>query len=125
MQIFLYIILLTLLPRTLFAKTNEEAISYYELALTEMQYVKGASLFEEALGDSPSPVTIITKEEIQRFGWLNLRDVLEYQPSFYLIQDVNERVIAHRGIYRTITSYLSFLENGIPSQFSGLQKLYP
>jgi outer membrane receptor for ferrienterochelin and colicin len=36
-----------------------------------MQYVKGASLFEEALGDSPSPVTIITEEEIKRFGWLN------------------------------------------------------
>lgn len=120
MQIFLYIILLTLLlPVPLFAKTNEEAISYYELALTEMQYVKGASLFEEALGDSPSPVTIITEEEIKRFGWLNLRDVLEYQPSFYLIQDVNERVIAHRGIYRTITSYLSFLENGIPLNSPG------
>jgi len=74
MQTFLYIILilLTLLPLTLFAKTNEEAISYYELALTEMQYVKGASLFEEALGDSPSPVTIITEEEIKRFGWKNL-----------------------------------------------------
>lgn len=73
MQLFLYIILLTLLlPLPLFAKTNEEAISYYELALTEMQYVRGASLFEEALGDSPSPVTIITKEEITRFGWKNL-----------------------------------------------------
>jgi outer membrane receptor for ferrienterochelin and colicin len=73
MQLFLYIILLTpLLPIPLFAKTNEEAISYYELALTEMQYVKGASLFEEALGDSPSPVTIITEEEIKRFGWKNL-----------------------------------------------------
>ena len=74
MQTFLYIILilLTLLPLTLFAKTNEEAISYYELALTEMQYVKGASLFEEALGGSPSPVTIITEEEIKRFGWKNL-----------------------------------------------------
>ncbi len=74
MQTFLYIILilLTLLPLPLFAKTNEEAISCYELALTEMQYVKGASLFEEALGDSPSPVTIITEEEIKRFGWKNL-----------------------------------------------------
>jgi len=72
MQIFLCIILLILLHHlTLFAKTNGEAISYYELALTEMQYVKGASLFEEALGDSPSPVTIITKEEIKRFGWLD------------------------------------------------------
>jgi len=119
MQLFLYIILLTLLPLTLLAKTNEEAISYYELSLTEMQYVKGASLFEEALGDSPSPVTILTEEEIKRFGWLNLRDVLEYQPSFYLIQDVNERVIAHRGIYRTITSYLSFLENGVPLNSPG------
>jgi hypothetical protein len=72
MQIFSYMILLTLLlPLTLFAKTNEEAISYYELALTEMQYVKGASLLEEAIGDSPSPVTIITEEEIKRFGWLD------------------------------------------------------
>jgi outer membrane receptor for ferrienterochelin and colicin len=34
-----------------------------------MQYVKGVSLFEEALEDSPSPVTIITEEEIKRFGW--------------------------------------------------------
>ena len=73
MQLFLYILLLILLlPLTLFAKTNEEAISYYEVPLTEMQYVKGASLFEESLGDSPSPVTIITEEEIKRFGWKNL-----------------------------------------------------
>lgn len=91
---------------------KEEELSFYKLALSELQYVKGPSLIWEEIESSPNPINIITAEEIKRYGWHNLRDLLEFQPSFYLLQDVNERVIAHRGIYRTITSHLAFLERG-------------
>ncbi len=87
--------------------------SYYELAVKELTWVRSASLWAEEVQDTPWPTTVITQEELERFGWQNIRDVLEYQPSFYLVQDVNERVIAHRGVFRTNTSHLLFLENEI------------
>ncbi len=87
--------------------------SYYQMALKELNAVKAASLTLESIEETPWPTTVITAEHLERFGWRNLREVLEYQPSFYLVQDVNERVIAHRGIFRTNTSHLLFLENEI------------
>ena len=85
--------------------------SLFEMALKELSIAKKASLLEEEIPEAPWPTIVITGEEIRRFGWFNLRDLLDYQPSFYLVQDVNERVIAHRGVYRTNTSHLLFLEN--------------
>ncbi len=85
---------------------------YYELATKELKLVKGVSLLEESPLEAPFPAIVVTAEEIRRFGWNDLRELLEYLPSFYLIQDINERVISHRGIYRTITSHLLFLEDG-------------
>jgi len=117
--LLLFIVIINL-PFGLFASVGNSAeISYYELALKELQYIKGASLVEEPFGDSPNPVTLITGEELKRFGWYNLRDLLEYQPSFYLVRDVNERVISHRGIYRTSTFHLYFQEDGLPLNVPG------
>ncbi|RUM89379.1 MAG: hypothetical protein DSZ24_01370 [Thermodesulfatator sp.] len=93
--------------------------SYYSLALHEWQVVKGASLLQESFWEAPFPTTVVTSEEIRRFGWYNLRDLLEFQPSFYLIQDVNERVVGHRGLYRTITSHLLFREEGFDLYLPG------
>jgi len=91
MQTFLYIILilLTLLPLALFAKTNEEAISYYELALTEIQYVKGASLFEEALGGLAKPSNYHHRRGNQtlwlvKFPLIKERYGLNFRESFRL-----------------------------------------
>ncbi len=97
------------------------AADYYELALRELRLARGASLFTEPVEETPWITTVITEEERARFGWHNLRDLLEYQPSFYSVQDVNERVVAHRGIFRTITSHLLFLEEGVDLSLPGFR----
>ncbi len=95
-------------------------LSYQEMALEELQYVFSASLVWEGLEDTPLPTTVVTSEEIKRYGWTNLRDILEYQPSFYLIRDLNERVIAHRGVsFRTSTFHLSFEEDEVKLNLPG------
>ncbi len=85
--------------------------SYLDIALKELSFVKSASLFSEPVEESPWPVSIITAEHLRRFGWLSIFDVLEYLPGFYITQDINERTVSHRGIYRTSTQYLLFLED--------------
>ena len=104
-----------------FLATEPLQAEYYSLALKEWRIAKAAALFREPLEEAAWPTTVITEEERRRWGWFNLRDLLEYQPSFYLIQDVNERVVAHRGFYRTITSELLFLEDYIRLNLPELQ----
>ncbi len=96
---------------------------YYTLALKEWRLAKAAAQFTEPIEEAAWPTTVITEEERRRWGWFNLRDLLEYQPSFYLIQDMNERVVAHRGFYRTITSELLFLEDYIKLNLPEFQNL--
>ena len=98
---------------SLFIWATAAQAQYYQMALRELRLVQAASLIPESVEESPWPTTVITAEHLKRFGWRNIREVLEYLPSFYLIQDVNERVVAHRGIFRTNTSHLLFLEGGV------------
>ncbi len=86
--------------------------SYLDIALEELSFVKSASLFLEPVEESPWPVSIITAEHLRRFGWISIFDVLEYLPGFYITQDINERTVSHRGVYRTSTQHLLFLEDG-------------
>ncbi len=109
----------------LFFLSASARAEYLKFALRELSLVKGASLFTERAEESPFPVTVVTAEEIERFGWFNLRDLLEYQPSFYLVQDVNERVVAHRGLYRTVTSHLLFLEDGFKLHLPMMENFIP
>lgn len=84
-----------------------------ELARRELQIVRGASLWEEPLLEAPSPIAIYSGDFIRSFSFTNIRDFLEYLPSFYLLQDVNERAVSWRGIYTTSSNAFLFIENGL------------
>jgi len=88
-----------------------QEIPLYELAVKELSHIKGASLWEETLIETPSPTMVYSGRFLKAFGIDNIRDFLEYLPSFYLVQDVNERVIAWRGLYTTSSNTFLFIED--------------
>ena len=67
------------------AKPNDLA----DLTLEQLLNVKvtSASLHEQSLKDVPGNVTVITAEEIARFGCRTLEDALSYVPGFFFTSD--------------------------------------
>jgi outer membrane cobalamin receptor len=69
------------------------------LSLEELMRVKvvTASRHEEDSRAAPSTVTVITREEIVRYGWRTLADVLNSVRSFYTRYDRNYAYLGARG----------------------------
>jgi len=67
--------------------------------LTQLS-VYSASKHQQNLRDAPSSVTVITGEEIQRYGYRTLADVLEAVRGFYITNDRYQSYIGVRGFGR-------------------------
>ncbi|MCP5047591.1 MAG: TonB-dependent receptor plug domain-containing protein, partial [bacterium] len=96
---------------------REEIESNKELILfRDIQSVFGASKYEQKTTEAPSSVTIITAEEIERYGCRTLADVLESVRGLYTTYDRNYSFLGVRGFLPpgdTISRIL-LLVNGSP-----------
>ncbi len=124
-KIYLLIALILFLP----ALIQAGSIPYGQMAHRELslarEYVKSASYFLESSFETPWPASVILAEDLHRFGWETLGQVLEYQPSFYLAQDLNKKVVALRGVYFFETSNFLFLEHGFRLNGPGFESFEP
>jgi outer membrane receptor for ferrienterochelin and colicins len=75
-------------------------LSLEELMNVEVDTVYGASKFAQKVTEVPSSVTIITADEIQKYGYRTLADVLQSVPSFYVTSDRNYSYVEADGISR-------------------------
>jgi len=80
--------------------------------------IRAAGKREEAIRDIPASVTILTREDIERYGWVTFEDLLRNVPGFFLVDNIEDRFIGTRG---TVGGGVQFLVNGIP-QHPSLQK---
>lgn len=64
----------------------------------------------EQLRDIPASVTIITRDEIARYGWQTLEELLRHAPGFFLLDNTEERFIGTRG---AVGGGVQFLVNGV------------
>lgn len=84
-----------------------------ELLATE---ISTASKYEQTVAQAPASVTIVTAEEIRRYGWETLADVMQMVRGFYTSYDRNYHYVGVRGFSRP-TDYnnrLLLLLNGQP-----------
>jgi outer membrane receptor for ferrienterochelin and colicins len=71
-----------------------------ELLLFEDVPVSAAAKHEQSTREAPSAVTVITREEIRRFGYRNLAEVLRSVPGVYISNDRNYTFLGVRGFLR-------------------------
>src|SRR6202451_3985020 len=72
-------------------------MSLEELMLINIDSVYGASGFKQKVTEAPASVTIITAEDIQRYGYRTLADILRNVRGFYVSYDRNYSYLGVRG----------------------------
>jgi outer membrane receptor for ferrienterochelin and colicins len=72
-------------------------MSLEDLMSIEIDSVYGASGFKQKVTEAPASVTIITSEEIQKFGYKTLADILRNVRGFYVTYDRNYGYLGVRG----------------------------
>jgi outer membrane receptor for ferrienterochelin and colicins len=75
-------------------------LSLEDLTKVQIETVYGASKFGQKVTQAPSSVTIITADEIRKYGYRNLADLLRSVPGFYISYDGQDTYIGVRGISR-------------------------
>lgn len=81
--------------------TNAPAeLSLEELVNIQVDSVFGASKYEQKVTQAPASVSIVTTDQIKKFGYRNLADVLRAMRGFYVSDDRNYSYLGSRGFQR-------------------------
>ena len=106
-QILLPFFLLTaaiFIPHKIFAddptKSSLMDMSLDDLMKVNIDSVYGASGYKQKVTDAPASITIITGDDIRRYGYRTLADVLRHVPGFYVTYDRNYSYLGVRGFNR-------------------------
>ena len=76
---------------------NFADMSLEDLMSIKIDSVQGVSGFTQKVTEAPASVTIITSEEIQRYGYRTLADILRNVRGFYVTYDRNYSYLGVRG----------------------------
>jgi iron complex outermembrane receptor protein len=71
-----------------------------QLLNVDVQRVTGASLFDQETLDAPTDVSVVTRDEIDTYGYRTLADVLRSVRGFYVSDDRNYSYIGINGFQR-------------------------
>lgn len=63
--------------------------------------VNGASKFEQPISEAPASVTVFTADEIKKYGYRTLSDILQGLPGFYVTNDRSYSYLGVRGFGRS------------------------
>ncbi|WP_291720324.1 TonB-dependent receptor [Bernardetia sp.] len=116
-----FLFLLLCIPFASLAQTDS---TLYQLSIDELLEpeenlltgkVSSASKIEQRVLDAPSIVKVITKERINKYGWVSLNDVLYRQAGFTPSQDYDRRTVSSRGVFEGWNNnHLLMLIDGVP-----------
>jgi len=92
-------------PRNLRAQERESAPTVLDLGLEALMKVKidsvsGASGYKQKVTEAPASITIVTADDIRRYGYRTLADILRNVRGFYVTYDRNYSYLGVRGFGR-------------------------
>jgi iron complex outermembrane receptor protein len=79
------------------AESLDQFSAEEDLLFQEIESVYAASKYEQKVSEAPSKISIITAEEIQRYGYRTLENALKSLPGFYSSYDRNYAYVGVRG----------------------------
>ncbi len=71
-----------------------------QLLQLDVPSVYGASKYEQRVTDAPASVSIVTAEEIKKYGYRTIGDIMRGIPGFYVSSDRNYSYLGIRGFNR-------------------------
>jgi outer membrane receptor protein involved in Fe transport len=89
-----------LLAATALAQENVPDPSAASLEQLGQIEVYSASKHAQNVSDAPASVTVVTADEIQKYGYRNLADILRSVPGFYITYDRDYSFVGVRGFGR-------------------------
>ena len=96
---------------------QEEAQDIADLSLEDLLDVQitSASKFAQKQSEAPGIVSVVNREQVDRFGWLSLNDILARQAGFFPSRDYDRSTIGSRGLFEGWNNnHLLMLMDGIP-----------
>lgn len=97
------------------------AAHYMDLSLFELSQIKvvSAGKKEERIEEIPASVQIITRADIERYGYLDVKEILESIPGFYITDDrsIQGANINVRGFWSPEASHVYITVNGVSQIF--------
>lgn len=80
------------------SSSNLADMDLTNLMQIEVPVVTATSKIEQKSSDAPASVTVVTRDEIQKYGYRNLADVLRSVPGFNVSNDRNFAFLDARGV---------------------------
>ncbi|MDE2594274.1 MAG: TonB-dependent receptor [Burkholderiales bacterium] len=94
-----------------------ETDELFNIELEELLKVRvnSATKIAQNVNEAPGIVNVVTRQQIDQFGWNSLNDILAAQPGFSLSMDYDRHTVAARGVAEGWgNNHLLLLIDGIP-----------
>jgi len=102
-MVLLFICAFTITTTPVFAQEEEEEVveDVADMALEDLLNVEitTAGLRPEKIGEVPASVVVVTREEIEKYGYQDLAEVLQHIPGLYMTDDYSYKNFGIRGFW--------------------------
>jgi len=112
-MLFFYVFIIFAVENYSIGKAVGDEKPLYQLSLEELMDVEvfSAGKSFELMQNVPASVTVITRNEIEKFGYLTFEEILKNIPGMYLLDNTESLFIGIRG---NASGGVQVLINGIP-----------